>query len=553
MANAYPSFRNAIGSNSDHQGEAETLIRLLKELPADYSVFHSVHWAVPSSDRSRFGEIDFVIVNRSGHVLVIEQKNGRVEETESGLVKLYDNGSKSIQSQIDRGIEGVRKKFSQQNGGGLIIDFLVYLPDHRLVDVNSAMLDKSRIVDAVAKQSLSARVQTLLGPGAHAEQHIADQVLRFFQQQYRIVPDVCRAIELAEISYTKLSAGLLETIQCLDFKPFRLKIEGVAGSGKSLVAAHYLGSADGKKTLYVCFNSVLAEQIRGSIGAASDLVDIHTFHSLMVRAHERCAGPLAFPTHTDSAFWQNLIDAVMSFDLPSDMRFDRLIVDEGQDFQPEWWEVLRLFLVEDYELLWLEDPEQNLSGGVAVDVPATVRYRTRSSYRTPLSIAAFLSNVHGSEIVSAVAIPGMGVGVTAYGDPKEQVKLLAGKINALRARGFANEDIVVLTCGGLSASPLYGCETIAGVAVRKFLQRYDDKRQPAFSGGLISFESVRRYKGGQAPVVILTDVDPRADHELLARRVITCGLTRATVRVEMLVKADNPLNRIYLSEGDKLG
>lgn len=49
-----------------------------------------------------------------------------------------------------------------------------------------------------------------------------------------------------------------------------------------------------------------------------------------------------------------------------DWRFDTLIVDEAQDFEGDWFETVRLFLRADADVLWLEDPNQNVRG---VDPP----------------------------------------------------------------------------------------------------------------------------------------------------------------------------------------
>lgn len=41
--------------------------------------------------------------------------------------------------------------------------------------------------------------------------------------------------------------------------------------------------------------------------------------------------------------------------------------------------------------------------------------------------------------------------------------------------------------------------------------------------------------------MILVDVDPRPDRLVQDLQVLFCGMTRATVRLEVLCKADNPV------------
>ncbi len=67
------------------QRELETLRDLGSTLPDDYTVYHGIHWSTLERGHSVFGEIDFVVVNRAGDLLLIEQKLGFLGETAEGL------------------------------------------------------------------------------------------------------------------------------------------------------------------------------------------------------------------------------------------------------------------------------------------------------------------------------------------------------------------------------------------------------------------------------------------------------------------------------------
>ena len=88
MAYIIPSDITQLALSGAHSLELETLAYLKKALPGDYTVFHGVHWSKDYAGGTSFGEIDFVIINRSGEVLFIEQKNGPLEERSEGLVKV---------------------------------------------------------------------------------------------------------------------------------------------------------------------------------------------------------------------------------------------------------------------------------------------------------------------------------------------------------------------------------------------------------------------------------------------------------------------------------
>ena len=48
-----------------------------------------MHWTCLDHGYSVFGEVDFIVVGPQGQAVLIEQKNGFLEETSDGLVKHY--------------------------------------------------------------------------------------------------------------------------------------------------------------------------------------------------------------------------------------------------------------------------------------------------------------------------------------------------------------------------------------------------------------------------------------------------------------------------------
>jgi len=218
--------------------EVETLNHLRARLPAEYTVFHSVHWTREERFGTAFGECDIVVVNQAGRVLVIEQKNGSLEETPAGLVKLYPDGAKSVAEQIQRILDGLRQKFRQVHRahGSLELDYLLYCPDHRVQHVNAAGLDASRIVDAADRDRLAERIQQVLDPGTLHDSARAERIQAFFRQTFEVVPDIHAHINQQEKAYARLAGPLAQLLANLEMTPLRLRIYGTAGCGKSLIA-----------------------------------------------------------------------------------------------------------------------------------------------------------------------------------------------------------------------------------------------------------------------------------------------------------------------------
>ena len=96
--------------------ELATVAELKKRLPDDYTVFHGDHWSREYVKWTHVGEVDFVIVNQSGDVLLIKQKGGVLAETDAGLVKHYDEGEKNVNDQIRRSVDKIKEKLKWKHG-----------------------------------------------------------------------------------------------------------------------------------------------------------------------------------------------------------------------------------------------------------------------------------------------------------------------------------------------------------------------------------------------------------------------------------------------------
>ena len=66
---------------------------------------------------------------------------------------------KNVNAQIRRSVGKVRQKIDWLHGRerSFALDYLIYCPDHRVVDVNAATLDMSRIIDSAREPSMRGR------------------------------------------------------------------------------------------------------------------------------------------------------------------------------------------------------------------------------------------------------------------------------------------------------------------------------------------------------------------------------------------------------------
>ena len=394
MAHIVPSDISRLALSGENSCELDTLKELKTRLPNDYTVFHGVHWSREYEAWTHFGEIDFVVLNRSGKVLFIEQKNGALEETGTSLVKNYDEGGKDVAQQLQRSIDKVRGKFQWTHGRqtNLQVDYLFYCPDYRVKNLNAAGLSAGRIVDAADKAGLAARIQSVLEPGATGSDGWYDTVEGFFYQTFELVPDIHTHIGSQEKQFVRQGGALATILTNLEMEPYRLKVAGTAGSGKSLFARRFLDRevTQGRKVLLVCYNRPLADRIHRSVGDSGHVSTFMGFCDEFLKSMGLSLNYSEMNGNPD--FWRNVLEQVMDQDVPDDWKFDTLIVDEGQDFEAEWLEILRLFLHKGANVLWLEDSDQNIYSKKPVLLQDFVRYRCAVNYRSPESIAAFTSS-----------------------------------------------------------------------------------------------------------------------------------------------------------------
>ena len=265
------------------QREIETLSLLASALPDEYTVFHGVHWTNidkstndSASAFSVYGEIDFIVLAPDGRLLLIEQKSGFLAETDEGLGKRYPglDKPKLVKNQILRSVYALRQRFGNE-GEKLAIDYLLYCPDYQVRKVEAAGIATDRIVDARQREQLPAIIRQILPSVPATSQR--ERVQRFLNNVLQLVPDPSAMIGQANTLVTRLSGGLASWAQQLEFSPFRLRVLGTAGSGKTQLALAEFSATltSGKKPLYVCYNRPLADHVRRMVPAGGLVCSFH--------------------------------------------------------------------------------------------------------------------------------------------------------------------------------------------------------------------------------------------------------------------------------------
>ncbi|KVP71584.1 ATP-binding domain-containing protein [Burkholderia ubonensis] len=546
MARLIPDDWKSLAATGAAERERETLAALEHALPDGYTVYHGVHWTRAEQGFSVFGEAAFVVVSPAGRVLLIEQKAGFLRETPKGLVKVYLQTERNVPIQLARTQETLHRRLTAALGAGVYgVEALLYCPDYTIRQAAIAGVPSERIVDATRKAQLAQVIQQIL-PADEPRVANAPKIHHFLADELALTPDTSALVGQAGTLVTRLSGGLASWARQLEFTPFRLRVIGTAGSGKTQLAVQAMRDAiaAGRRVLYVCFNRPLADYIARIAPPGAKIANYHQLCDWVARDGGYTpdfGAPDAFG-RLEARFAQTPV--------PERWRFDVLIVDEGQDFHPSWASALERLLAPDGAWWWLEDPLQNLYMREPVALPGWVSLKALTNYRSPRDLLDFVRDVVGrveplaAELRSGSPFDGSDLVVSAYGDANASPAALADAcidatkraITQALSLGFRKQDIAVLSYRGREGSALAALDQLGPHQVKRFTGKYDLFGNPEYHDGDVLLDSIYRFKGQSAPCVILTEIDFDTLDARAARKLFV-GATRATMKLLLVASA----------------
>ena len=317
---------------------------LIKRLPDEVTVICNLKLL----DHAHEYEIDFILLWPAVGVAVIEVKGGKIQPNQGSTFKQSDGqGSRSIDpiAQVSKNVHGLLRYIDMKSSLGhfsprpflvfpyATIDFKYDRPDiprSMITDEVDLIHIASRIKADLLSHNYRPSLQEVeialqhLGRGLEAQKSFLDaglereeELLRLTQGQYAIL-DMCR-------SNPKFS------------------ILGAAGSGKTFIAIEQARrrALAGDRILFLCYNRGLALYIKNrflELPENERPALVTTLHSLAYKLN------LRFETRDIPEFWDDELPRLLAEHfrlLPADEKYDTLIIDEAQDFRPEWWNLVQ--------------------------------------------------------------------------------------------------------------------------------------------------------------------------------------------------------------------
>jgi len=285
----------------------------------------------------------------------------------------------------------------------------------------------------------------------------------------------------------------------------KASIGGCAGSGKTLLAAEKALrlSKQGMRTLLTCYNKGLGNHLAQVLKDRENLEVVH-FHHLCHTYAEK-AGVELSKTYDSNFFEYELPEAFCkALEKEPSLKFDAVIVDEGQDFKEVWWLALMESLKspEDGIFYIFYDNNQNIYHGVENIFSNFASLSLNHNLRNTKCIFKLIRQFYDSDTpVECRAPMGRPVEIVSYSGQQGMKKKLGGIIHKLIVEErFHPGDLSVLCMR--SIAPDGYANVHEGDRIGNFILKQEPENQND-----IQLSTVYSFKGLENRVVIITDID----------------------------------------------
>ena len=522
------------------QQELRIFDTLRSKLHADWLVVHRPHWlgrARPDAPLDD-GEATFLVAHPEWGLFTLVQVDGGVRHDPSrdSWQQLDSTGAATaIRDPFRQAEDAARTLVARLRDhpgalpGAPVHGHAVLLPDvlvpprgfapHAPAEIALGLEEVPRLIEHLER--LAKRWQRLQPAVANASSRWwwrALEDLFFLPREARVLLRDRIASEQAQI--VQLGPQQMSVLDLLGRKR-RQAIYGPAGTGKTLLAMHkaQLLARQGQRVLLTCFNKALGRSLRAAMADEPNVTAAH-YHELCYDITGLDPKKHAAPDERRARsrwFDVQLAERVLAETARSGPRFDALVVDEAQDFLPLWWQAIHSLLVDPeraIRYLFFDDAQQirldaaPVEGAEEALVLSTNWRNTQAIHRHLLHVAPQMA---GARCVAPVGVP------------VEIEPLRPHAKNALRrvlARvcgegGVRPEDVVILTAFSAKHSQFWK-------SASEFAPyRLTLENEP----GCVRLLGINAFKGMEAPVVILTEVN--ADTTGNAKQMHYIGASRA--------------------------
>lgn len=548
-------------------GERDVYKALLDQAPKDWVIRYHYPYSWYEGRFLRDGEVDFIVLIPRVGIIFLEVKGSHGYDSQNGKWFRVDKklAKEETGNPFDQAMGNKHRLITQlcqklyncsKGDFPALYGFAVVYPRGKYEGAIPNSCDPSLMIANKAMGSLTEKLKEILlksGHSATGESFTKEtfaNAARYFEDRANIVPvlapeiadDSQRIEALTEFQYSALR-GILDNQ--------RLHVKGCAGSGKTLLArwsAEHKAS-EGKRVLLTCFNRNLASWVKSMTSNQS--IEVRSFFSICREIVNR-AGIRFAPPQQQSTFWAEEAPTMMGEAIDLLQRdgwegYDAVIVDEAQDFAPNWWFPLQLLLKNpDTGLMQIfSDAYQAGLYGSHCAYPVNLEtYELHDNCRNSRRIAQFSAELIGQKSQSSVLQPNgiKPIIVEPVSDALGRAKVVKHIVNNLCSDGFSINQIAILSPYSQTSkkSSLGHLEKIQNLDVIG-----DDRNLSAWQQNRCVWGStIKAFKGLEADCIILTDMDePTLSSSCPTETYV--GTTRAKHVLHAIPTSDLVRDKLY--------
>ena len=502
----------------------ERVYKALQKLPDEYIVFHSVHWHKRRiSGAVVWGEADFTIFNPKRGILVIEVKSGGIRHDDNGwhqtnTLTHEENRMKDPLAQAERSKFTFVDLLSEQEDRfhTYWVESAVWFPSVRDARTIGAMPPSYASEIVLTEKDLSSpqysieRIFNFYGMDVKRFFNAEDEknVINKLSPSFNAIASMSSKIGEQEYLFNRMTEEQSYLLDYLEEQD-KAAIQGGAGTGKTMLALEKAKRASKSgKVLFLCFNRFLLERLKANNEANSNI----EFYNL--------PGLVCTKTGVSDAGGNEGISHYLNTLDPVQWGFKHIIIDEGQDFYEKHLEILSDIAELTQGCFYVfYDKNQLVQQRQSLDWVKNVECRLilSANCRNTRNIAVTSNRSLGIEKVK-MRMDVLGTKPSLYiNHSREQLLNNISKlIRKYTDSGVKKKDIVILTVKTEDTSLLSMTSSIGGYRISGDINTSN-----------ILFTSARKYKGLEASVVILVDVDIKTFSSDEDRRVFYVGASRA--------------------------
>ena len=491
-----------------------------RQLPANWIAIHGLHLSTHDSHASQEGEADFVVLDPERGALVLEVKGGGIRRTRGTWFSVDRDGNEhpiknpGVQAsaaahRIHRFLSG-HARFGRA-GRRVEVRSGVVLPDvtagqHLGIDLNRHLvIDHDDLPDLPRALGRVFDHHGMRGPRLTPPD--VTTFLDALAPNCNLVPSLSSRFDREDAALVRLTEEQTEILRMLEAQE-RVAIQGAAGTGKTLLAVEKARrlAADGKRVLLLCFNRFLAEDLSTSV-QHSGVVARH-FHSYCAQQVQRAGLSWQPPRDGADTFWNEEAAELLleALDRLPDERYDAIVVDEGQDFKPNWWLAIEeaLHKKSSGTLYVFFDPHQNIYNGGPPAAIGVAPFSLSLNCRNTRHIAEYAAGLVDVEYRLRRSAPdGLAAERVPYRTPQEMADNVRKRLHRLtHDERIAPHRITVLSTHNPKRSALASHRRMGNLSLAPL--------GSALGRNQVPLASLHSFRGLESDVVLLVDVDSQS-------------------------------------------